>query len=97
MIKFLSAASLFILLLSTMNLNAQNVIWGVGSNNSVSDTIGRFFKPFCSSPDAWTAVSIFHGNVSGCTQVTPGNTFYNRSFHRCIFWQQTGYDFTNCR
>jgi hypothetical protein len=79
MFKFLSAASLFVLLLSAMNLNAQNVIWGVGSTNTNSDTIGRFLKPFGSAPNAWTAVSVFHGNVTGCTQVLPGNAFWTRS------------------
>ena len=79
MLKFLSSFALFVPLLLALNLNAQNVIWGVGSTNVNSDTIGRFSKPFGSGANAWTAVSVFHGNVTGCTQVLPGNAFWTRS------------------
>lgn len=79
MIKLLTKGLLLLLMAVSLNLNAQNLIWGAGAADLNSDTIGRFLLPFGSSANAWTSVSIFHGNVSGCTQVLPGNAFWTRS------------------
>lgn len=73
--RFLS----FVLLLQSGFLSAQTIVWGVGSGNQVSDTIGKFALPFGSSANAWTATSPYHGNVTGCAQVTPGAAFWTRS------------------
>ncbi len=75
----LNKLMLLLLFFSASYLNAQTIVWGAGSSNPVSDTIGRFALPFDSSASAWNSVSVFHGNVVGCAQVLPGNAFWSRS------------------
>lgn len=70
---------LLVMLFGTTFANAQTIVWGAGSTNLAADTAGRFALPFGSSANAWTAVSVFHGNVAGCAQVLPGNAFWTRS------------------